>query len=907
MGDYNVGSEHNFHNLRQVVKVVLGPQVVAAIALVACSSSVSKTVPAPPPGQVVEEPKAAVPVPDPAPPGLRLSPDVRPVSYDLELRIVPSEDTFAGKVGIPLTLAKPVWVVWLNARDLEVQSASIDGAPARVIPGGEDHVGFTIDRELPAGTATLAVEFTGGIDRQKSRGLYAEKEAGVDYAYTFFEPIDARRVFPCFDEPSFKVPWKLSFVVKSDHVALANAPVVKETPLAEGMKRVELEASKPLPSYLVAFVVGPFELVDGGTAGRAKTPIRFIIPKGRSGELGYAKEVTPKVVTALEDYFDMAYPYIKLDVAVVPRFWGTMEHPGIVAMGQPLTLIRPEQATRQRKLAYLNILAHELAHYWFGDYVTMAWWDDTWLNESLGQWLDLIITDAVAPEWQVLDQRVGRASSAMTADETLSTVSVRQPVTTRAQIESSFDGAIVYNKGSTIARMYEYALGGDRWRAFMRTYMAKHAWGNATADDLFAVARAELGAEVEAGLRSFVEQPGVPRISATLSCTGTPTLELAQQRSLPAGVTDPANRRWTLPVCARYGDGKTVRRTCATISQPSAVMPLEGRCPSWVYLNADATGYYRSVVKPGEAAKLLATGRLTNAEKLMLVEDVQGGVVRDELPASEPLALAPLLAKDPADRVARATGSALELRTDALDDTLYAKYLVLYGKTMKPLAQKLGWIRKPTDTDERHELRRNAMWIAYHDPSYDKETQALAKKWLADRSAIADDLVPIVLAAAAHRGDAALFDALLAAARSPRDRTEQKRLLGALGGFGDPALASRALDLTLSKELDLRDSSPILWNVLNTRKTRATAIAFIEAHADELLARMREDEANWFLSGLAETPCDQPTLDRITPLVTSRAKKYGAAEASVTRGLELSRQCIQTMQRKLPALRAFLK
>src|SRR5262249_35792874 len=271
---------------------------------------------------------------------------------------------------------------------------------------------------------------------EKSRGVYSEKEGEQAYAYTFFEAIDARRAFPCFDEPSYKIPWKLTFHVKQEHVALGNAAVVKEVPEADGMKRVELAESKPLPSYLVAFVVGPFEVIDGGVAGRVKTPIRFVIPKGRSGELGWAKQVTPRVVAALEDYFDMDYPYGKLDVAVVPRFWGTMEHPGIVAMGQPLTLIRKDEDTRERRERYADILAHELSHYWFGDLVTLAWWDDTWLNEALGEWLDPIITDAVEPGWHYLDdERLDRAGWGMGADEQ-ATHAIRQPVDTRQAIEA---------------------------------------------------------------------------------------------------------------------------------------------------------------------------------------------------------------------------------------------------------------------------------------------------------------------------------------------------------------------------------------------------------------------------------------------------------------------------------------
>ncbi len=882
-------------------------------ALVACSTPTTRAVPTPPPSPTPVTP-VAMPVPDPGPPGLRLPGDVKPLLYRLELTIVPEDKTARGKVSIDAQVTKPTWVIWLDATELAIERATIDGRPARVIPGGDDYVGLSTGGELPVGPVVIQLEWTAAIDHDKSRGIYAEKEGADTYAYSFFEPIDARRAFPCFDEPSYKVPWQLTFHVKADHVALANAPVVSETPEANGMKKVELAVSKPLPSYLVAFVVGPFELVDGGTAGRANTPIRFIIPKGRSGELGYAKSVTPRVVTALEDYFGMAYPYLKLDVAVVPRFWGTMEHPGIVAMGQPLTLIRPDQATRSRKERYTNILAHELAHYWFGDYVTLAWWDDTWLNEAAGEWLDLAITDAAEPGWNILDQRVDRALGAMEADETLSTKSIRQPVTTREQIESSFDGAITYLKGSTVLRMFELSLGADNWRDFIRGYMAAHAWGNATADDLFAAVRQQLGAEVEAGLRSFIEQPGVPRISAAVSCAGTPKLALHQQRSLPAGVVDPVARLWSVPVCVRYGDAKTTHRTCTTLTTADGELALEGACPTWTLLNAEGTGYYRSTIDAKLASQLLMPtsalariAKLSAAEKMMLVADVRAAVDRDELSIDTALALAPLLSRDPDERIARTAFTASELNTAGLDDALFANYVRYYLATYKPLATKLGWKRGAADSDDRHRLRQNALGAAYYDPALAKQATKLALAWLDDREAVDDDLVGPVFLAATHHGDAALFDRVLATAKAPRDRNEKQRVLGALGGFTDPALVARALALTLGTDFDLRDSLSILYSVVGARETRSLGLAFVESHVDELLRRLRDDESSWFLAYLAGLPCDQASYDRVNALVQIRAKKIGGAEIAVTRALEASRQCIANSQRQLPALKAFLR
>jgi aminopeptidase N len=884
------------------------------VVVVACSSPVKPPSTAVTPASAAESPGPAAVAADPAPPGLRLPGDVKPARYRLELTVLPEDRTATGHVMIEAEVVKATNVVWLNATGLTVSNARLGGRPARVVAGGESFVGLVPESTLAPGALTIDADFVAPIDHARSLGLYAEKEGAETYAYTMFEPTDARRTFPCFDEPSYKVPWQLTFHVKRAHVALANAPVATETDEPNGMKRVELAWSKPMPSYLVAFVVGPFELVDGGVAGRIKTPIRFVIPKGRSGELGWAKDVTPRVVTALEDYFDMPYPYLKLDVAVVPRYWGTMEHPGIVAMGQPLTLIRPDQATHPRKYAYANILAHELAHYWFGDYVTLAWWDDTWLNESLGQWMDMIITDAVEPTWRYGDERGQQASYAMTSDETLAADPIRKPVTTAEGIQASFDGAITYVKGSSVLRMFEASVEPTKWRDLMRAYVRKHAWGTATADDLFAAIREHLGPDVEAGMRSFVEQPGVPRISAQLACKDGAKLVLHQSRSLPAGVTAPAAQHWNVPVCVRYGNATQSHRACTTLKAADGELALEGTCPTWTILNAGANGYYRSVVDPAVARQLLTPGsaiakaaKPTPAEKMMIAVDLRAAVERNEIQMDAALALAPVVATDRDDKVALGAFGLSGFRSDVLDDELRAKAIKYFVRTYGPLATRLGWKRKPGDKDERQELRRSAMTFARYDPELAKQASALAFAWLADRSAIEDDMATPVLATAAVRGDQKLFDAILNAARSPRDRIEQQRLLLALGGFTDPAIAARALELVLGTEFDLRESLGILYMVMNHRETRELAATFVEAHLDEILARMREDEASWLLDGLASRPCERKLHDRMATLVTPRAAKVAGAAGAVKRGLELSDQCIANLERQLPALRAFLK
>jgi aminopeptidase N len=889
------------------------------VALAACSSADRpRPAPARPPGPA---PVAAA-LADPSPPELRLPGDVRPTGYALDLTIVPDQPAAAGRVHIAAEVDRPAQVVWLHATGLAIDRAELDGRPARRVPGGADLVGLTLDRPLAPGRLAIDVAFRAPIDREKSRGIYSEREGSDAYVYTFFEPIDARRAFPCFDEPGYKVPWQLTFHVKADHVALGNAPVEREIAEPGGMKRVELAVSRPLPSYLVAFVVGPFELVDGGTAGRIGTPIRFVIPRGRAGELGYAREVTPRVVTALESYFDMPYPYGKLDVAVVPRYWGTMEHPGLVAMGQPLTLIRPDQATRGRKLRYAVILAHELSHYWFGDLVTMAWWDDTWLNEALGEWSDMNITEAAEPSWRVRDGRIAIAANAMRADETLSTQAIRQPATTRSAIEASFDSQITYFKGASVLRMFESSVGAAAWRGFLQGYLRAHAWGNASAEDFLRDAADHLGPAVAAAMRGFLDRPGVPRIAAQLRCPAgePPRIELTQQRSLPAGVADPQPAPWTVPVCLRSGTAATSFRDCVTLSSSAASFALGAgaeparRCPSWLILNADAAGYYRSAVDPAIARALLTPGSAiaraaapTPAERMMLVEDLRAGAARGELAIDQLLELVPVIAADLDAKVARSAVDAAALPRAGLDDAMDRAARAWSHRTFGARARQLGWQRSPGDSEELHELRQAIVpLIAQDDPALASEATRIADRWLVDRTGITDDLAPAVLAVAARHGDAARFDRTLAAARATRDRTEHARLLGALGEFDDPDLANRGLALVLGRDLDLRDSVGIVHRVLGRRETRDLGLAFVAAHLDELLARMRDDEAGGFLAALAGQFCDPDRRAEVARLTADRAEKFDGAPARVARALEQSDHCIARVQRELPALRRVL-
>jgi aminopeptidase N len=877
-----------------------GARYLAFVALAACSGNAPKT----------GVPAVSMPAQDPVVPTFRLPSDVRPKAYRLELTIDPSARQTSGRVAIDVAVGRPAKAIWLHADpEVAITSARVGGVDVRTVRKG-DLLGLVGERG--AGQVTIEIGFTSPIDHERSRGIYAEAEAGVDYAYTFFESIDARRAFPCFDEPGFKTPWTLALRVRKEQVALANTAIAGERTEGE-WKRVEFAETKPLPTYLVAFIVGPFEVIDGGVGGRGKTKIQFAVPKGRASELAWARDVTPRVVAALEDYFDMAYPWGKLDVAVVPRYWGTMEHPGIVAMGQPLTLIRDGQQTRERKQSYANILAHELAHYWFGDYVTMRWWDDAWLNESLGTWMDMIVTHAVEPTWRFTDKRPEYSGYAMAMDEALATKAIKRPVRTREAIEESFDTGIVYYKGASVLRMMEAWVGADTWRDFIRAYMAKHAWGNASAEDLFAMLRDKVGQNAEQALRSFIEQPGVPLITFEPKCD-VGMMVLRQTRSLSFGQSDPAKPLWHVPVCFRYGDATSSQEQCTLVESPEVSQPIT-KCPTWVVPNRDARGYYRSAIDPKLVAPLFdarsmvyAQAKATATEKVMAVADLASAVNRGEVSIDLLLALAPRLVVDPDPVVARASLVAAAIRFSALDENLYKLARGWLDKTFAPVARRLRWQRFVGEPDERHRLRKEIVpMIARDDARLATDAERAVDRWLRERKGLPDDIVDEALAVAAARGKPALFDRYLEAAKTAKDRNEQARVIGALGAFTDPVLAKRALDLVLGTELDIRETKSIVTRMLYARETRDVALDFLDKHIGALLPRMRDDEASWFMGSIASAFCDPERRKRAEAMLVGRAAKIGGAQAAVTRGLEKSDQCIAEMARQLPDLQAFLK
>ncbi|MGE5127049.1 MAG: M1 family aminopeptidase [Betaproteobacteria bacterium] len=848
--------------------------------------------------------------PPDAPPSLRLPPEVRPVRQAVELVVDPAAESFSGTAEIELEVKRPVSVVWLNAAGLRLSSAVL-GDPhgmraARVVAGGSDFVGFVPERPLPAGRARLRASFEGRASRLESEGVFAVRERGDFYLFTQFEPIAARRAFPCFDEPAYKIPWTLTLRVPHGLVALSNTPAVASG--REGPRDVTVFApTRPLPSYLVAFAVGPFDLVDLGRTGRGRTPTRLAVPRGRAADAEWARETTPRILSLLEDYFDRAYPFEKLDQVAIPGVEFAMEHPGLVTYASDLLLPGRPGALESHR-AWVGVAAHELAHQWFGNLVTMAWWDDTWLNEAFASWLGAKVTDRFRPEWGAAVERARTRSQALADDSLGGARRVRQPIASKADILGSFDG-ITYAKGEALLEMVESWLGEDLFRRAVRSYVQGHEWGVATARDFLGALSAVAG---DGGpvLSSFLDQTGAPVVRVDVRCDGQPTLLLAQQPYRPLGATAQAGQTWRVPVCVRVST--LPGRTCTVLASPTGSVTLDAPgCPDWTFANAGAAGYYRSAVTPGQGRRVLERGRLSATEKVVLADDLGALVASGDVAAAEALDVVPLLARDADRHVVEAALALLRQVEPLVPDELQPTFAAFVRESFAERAATLGWSGRDGEGDEVRLLRRMlvpAVARLGRDERLTLEAARLAGGWMDGRSVVDPDMIDGVLAAAAASGDRELLERLEGTAVRSADRALRERLLGALGAVRDPVKAGELLRLTLDARLEPRESIRLLLALGSQRETRRAAFDFLRAHYDALRARLPRG----LLSPLASLPwigaglCSPESRRETAAFFGGQLAGVDGGQRSLAQALEAADQCLAQKRAQQPSVAAFL-
>jgi alanyl aminopeptidase len=535
------------------------------------------------------------------PPAFLLPGDVIPRKHSIDLTIDPAKDTFTGRASIDVEIPKPVRQIWLNAKDLIPLNATVAGKPARAEAVAGEFIYLDLAQPV-AGRTTIFISYRGPLDEKAIVGPYRKKTGDDWYVFTSFTPIDARRAFPCFDEPRFKTPWSMTIHVKRTDKAFANDRMLNETDEPDGMKAVHFAETKPLPAEVVAFAVGPFDLYEGTPAGHG-TPIRVITAKGHAEEGKLAAQASVDVLPRLEAYTGIPYPFGKLDHIAVPEFpFGATENPGLIVYRNRALLAAPGEDTAAKSRSIRALQAHEVGHQWFGDLVTQASWDDVWLSEGFATWIAAKMMDEEQPPARQHLAAVSARERIMQTDDSDRTRPVRVSMHSRKDTENVYH-QIVYQKGGAILLMLEGWLGEAKVQSALRDYLKRFSFSNATTADLESELRQASGTDPSAVMNAFLNRTHVPAIRA--DCTNG-NVHVETRQEMP------------VPVCIR---GAGLDQTCSVIDSGHTEISLKS-CPTWMYFNSGATGYYRTEWTPTQL-NALDLAKLTAAERLMLVYDLR--------------------------------------------------------------------------------------------------------------------------------------------------------------------------------------------------------------------------------------------------------------------------------------------
>jgi cytosol alanyl aminopeptidase len=821
----------------------------AAIALAAVCAAACRA-PAPEAASSTARPGPAPEVAADPPPAGRLGDDVQPRRGALEVDVDPREPRFRGRVTFELELARPVSTIWLHAsHELAIERATVTVggralAPRRLSDARRDLIGFAVGHRIGPGPARLAIEYGGRLGAQN--GLFRQKVDGVWYAFTDFEPTDARLAMPCFDDPRFKIPWQVTLRVPAQMRAFANAPEVRSTPSGRGRRRVEFALTPPIPSYLLAFAAGPFDVLEGG---RDPVPMRVITTRGRAALGAAALAATAPMLAELERYLGTKVPFPKLDLVAVPTFNGAMENPGLITFAAPILLVerpgaQPSGAWRERHRLMAGVVAHELAHLWFGDLVTMRWWNELWLNEGLATWMSDRLMAAVYPADARLVLDIADKRTGLEIDRRGGTVAMRRPVDKPPDIDDTFS-PLTYRKGGAVVAMFEAYLGEERLRDGLRRYLAASAGGSVTTAELATALSAAAGSDLAPALASFLDQPGVPLVEASLQCArGRPSVTLRQTGYAALASEEASARaaqRWQVPVCVAWQGGAAPACTLLTAEEASLELPAD-RCPAWIHPNAGERGYYVYALPPDQLRALASARGLSPREQAGLADDVGALLAAGRVPLDAALDALWSLGRGQDHLAADRASEALDLVARSVIDQRHrrrfaARLRAAYG----PLARRVGLAAREGESSLDAQLREDLVPLVGREGD-DRELQREAlrrlTRWL-DQPLAGDDTTIAELGVLARiapmAGGAALFDRVLDAG-GERGR---ERVSLALGGFRQPDLVARAL-AAVREDRAGPHSLGILAALVRDGVTRDQALPVALAEFAAQVARLRE-------------------------------------------------------------------
>lgn len=779
---------------------------------------------------------------------------VRPLGYQLVLNIQPVKDSFSGTARIKIRFDKKTREFWMHGENLTVSKSELKTATQTINAhykqvSPEDVVLITLDQEIEPGEAELEIDYKAAFPKDLA-GLYKVVHNKTAYVYSQFEPIAARSCFPSFDEPRFKTPFEISLTIPQLDAGISNGALLKETKNKNKTKTLLFEKTPPLPTYLIAFAVGPFDIIKNKTDSRI--PLRGIAPKGQGARIQYALEETPKIVQILEDYFGIPYPYSKLDIIAVPDFAaGAMENAGAITFRDSLLLMDPKTAPVMQLRHFAEVMAHELAHQWFGDLVTMNWWNDIWLNEAFATWMAAKTVMRYNPSYHADWAELVGTQYAMNEDSLKASRKIQEPILTQHDIYSAFD-AITYTKGAAVIGMFENYIGASVFQAGVRNYLKKYSHRNADTEDFIAELSGAANQNLKSAFGSFLTQPGVPLIDFQYD-------RYRQYRYLPLGSELSSEKSWEIPFCPSDSKCQLLERPRGTLSDFG--FPLK-----------NGKGYYRF-----SGLKQLDKNQLNDSEQIVLIANLEASFHAGKFKPSQLLPQLAEFTNSPNRLVAIAPISTLYWLKDKIDPPGLAEYAkALYSKN-PPIAE-------PEEQKLFEVTYLNFQAEIVNDPTVRQELVQKALAYLKNPSKLDSNQVRTALTILMQE-QPARFNSLRNLLFKSQDAIQRSAIINALGE------SDQALSLILSPKLRKNEILSLFSAYMENPKYHETGLDWLQQHAEALIKQLPKKSSGHLpatLSGL----CSDAHAVRAQTLLEPIVKDLPGGPRALSGALEEIRLCI---------------
>jgi aminopeptidase N/puromycin-sensitive aminopeptidase len=842
----------------------------------------------------------------------RLPTAIVPSHYKLFLDPDIGGQKFTGEETITVQVQQATSEIVLNSLGLEISLAEANAAdktlPAQVTyDQPNEMVRLTFAKPVPKGIVDLHLKFSGKLTTGL-RGLYLSKSARRQYAVTQFEGTYARMMFPGFDEPAFKATFDLSVIADKGDTAISNGRIANDEPLPGSTRhKITFSTSPKMSTYLVALAIGDWQCLER-TVDRV--PIRVCAEPDKKQYGQFALEAAAQSVHFYNQWYGIKYPFQKLDMLAIPDYeWGGMENTASIFYRDTALLMDEKTASVFSKRGHATVVAHEIAHQWFGDLVTAAWWDDIWLNEGFATWMERKPIRAWHPEWRLEDDEAATSQRVIGQDSLSAARAIHGDPRTSAEIKEMFDG-ITYQKGGAVLGMLESYVGPDVFRNGVNSYLKAHANGNATSADFWQAMAKVSGKPVDKIMPTFVMQPGVPLVTVSSSCaSGKQSLELSQQRFLLSSSGDSTKREqvWSIPICTKTGNNTS--SACYLMDKQTARFSTNA-CPNWFIANRDAKGYYRVFYQDPKNLKDIGSAAekdLTVPERIAFVEDLWAMTRAGK----EPVGIFLNVAHDLRPERNRLVVEFIAAHMDTIGRSLVPEqkqkdFRAMVQQQFAPLAKEIGWVSSANDDDDRKALRASLLGIlgSAGEPEAVAVAQKITQAYLKDSGAVEGTIIGPALAVAAENGDAALYDQFAQAMANARNTEDYYHFLFALTSFRQPELAQRTLALIDQGKIRQQDYVRIFPALLAESPAREIAWDYLKAHWDSLAEKVTTFGGGGAVSALGGF-CSIEKRDEIKQFfATHRAP---GAERALQQSLERTTTCVEFKQLQSENMQKFLQ